>query len=274
MPARSRDDINASMASMEGFAPVEQAAADGMGGESKVAQGEALSIRSGLFRGPAFARVLPFALFMAFIGLQEAAAFLEKQAIIPPLDLLPFILYPLKTLAAGAALLFLGSHYAEVRPVDLKKPVHTALSLLAGLFVFVAWIHLDYSLGGEAKGFDPTLLEQEWVRTGSIVIRLLGAVVVVPVMEELFWRSFLLRYIIHKDFTSIPIGTFTWASFLITAVLFGLEHHLIVAGVMAGIVYNLLLVHTRSIAQCILSHAVTNLCLGIHVLSTGQWRFW
>ncbi|MBW2187625.1 MAG: CAAX prenyl protease-related protein, partial [Deltaproteobacteria bacterium] len=57
-------------------------------------------------------------------------------------------------------------------------------------------------------------------------------------------------------------------------VLFGLEHHLIIAGMMAGALFNLLLYRTRSIAQCILSHAVANLALGLYVLQTGQWQFW
>jgi CAAX prenyl protease-like protein len=93
-------------------------------------------------------------------------------------------------------------------------------------------------------------------------------------MEELFWRSFLIRYIIGNDFSKIPIGTFSWASFLITVVLIGLEHHYFLAGMMAGAVFNLLLYFTRSISQCILAHAVANLALGIYVLQTGKWLFW
>ena len=104
--------------------------------------------------------------------------------------------------------------------------------------------------------------------------RIAGAVLVVPLMEELFWRSFLIRYIIDKNFDSVRMGTFTWASFLITAVLFGFEHNYILAGIMAGVFYNLLLYKTRSLAQCVLAHAVTNLALAIYVVSTGKWQFW
>jgi CAAX prenyl protease-like protein len=104
--------------------------------------------------------------------------------------------------------------------------------------------------------------------------RLAGAVLLVPVMEELFWRSFLIRYLIETDFSKVPIGQFTWASCIITVVLFGLEHNLILAGIMAGLAYNLLLYFTRSIFHCTLSHAVTNLLLGLYVLQTGNWHFW
>jgi CAAX prenyl protease-like protein len=93
-------------------------------------------------------------------------------------------------------------------------------------------------------------------------------------MEEIFWRSFMLRYVITSDFTSVRIGTFTLTSFLICAVLFGLEHNLLLAGIMAGAVYSLLLYWTKSIFQCVLAHAVTNLALGLYVLQTGHWQFW
>ena len=32
-----------------------------------------------------------------------------------------------------------------------------------------------------------------------------------------------------------------------------------------------LMIRTRSIGDCILAHAVTNLLLGIYVISTGNW---
>ena len=93
-------------------------------------------------------------------------------------------------------------------------------------------------------------------------------------MEEIFWRSFFLRWLIHRDFENIPLGLFTWPSFVIGSLMFGLEHNLILAGVIAGAAYNLLLYRTRSISQCILAHATTNLVLGIYVIAAGQWRFW
>jgi CAAX prenyl protease-like protein len=99
-------------------------------------------------------------------------------------------------------------------------------------------------------------------------------VLVVPLMEELFWRSFLLRYLIDQNFESVPVGSFTWPSFLVTTVLFGLEHHFLVAGMLAGAIYSLLLYRTRSLAQCVLAHAVTNLALAGYVLYTGNWYFW
>ena len=135
---------------------------------------------------------------------------------------------------------------------------------------------MDWTLGASAipPGFNPTQLPDGAVRILMTCFRIVGAVLVVPLMEELFWRSFLLRYLIDNNFEKVRIGTFTWASFLFTVVLFGLEHNYIYAGIMAGVVYNLILYKTRSLAQCVLAHAVTNLALAIYVIFTGKWQFW
>ena len=95
-----------------------------------------------------------------------------------------------------------------------------------------------------------------------------------PVMEELFWRSFLIRYVMSSDFRSIRLGAFSVGSFVVTVVLFGLEHQLWLAGMMAGAAYNVVLYRTGRIWPCILAHAVTNLILGGHVLMTGEWIWW
>jgi uncharacterized protein len=167
-----------------------------------------------------------------------------------------------------------GHH--ELTFKDLGSIPATLFSCAIGLLVFALWIKMDWTLGaaGVPQGFNPTLLPGQNVQITMTLIRITGAVVVVPLMEELFWRSYLIRSIIDKNIENVRIGTFTWASFLFTIVLFGLEHNYIYAGIMAGIFFNLVLYKTRSIAQCVLSHAVTNLALAIYVVFTGKWQFW
>jgi len=134
---------------------------------------------------------------------------------------------------------------------------------------------MDFSWAtqGQASGYNPF---QAGAGFGLVLagIRLLGASLVVPFMEEIFWRSFIIRYIISTDFRAVPIGKFTLASFLISVVLFGVEHHFWLAGMMAGAIYNLLLYKTGRIWPCILAHTVTNLALGVHVLITKEWIWW
>lgn len=213
---------------------------------------------------------------MAFIGLEEALRFLAGKGVLEvPTQVLQG-LYPIKALAVALVLVLFRGSYAEISMRYLAKPQALILSVAAGLAVFAFWIRLDlpWATIGKPAGFDPNIYTDGSVRSAMTAFRLFGAVLVVPVMEELFWRSFLIRYIVSPDFSKVPIGHFTWPSFLVTAVLFGFEHNLVVAGILAGIVYNALLCHTRSLSSCILAHAVTNLALGIYVLTTGRWYFW
>ncbi len=227
-------------------------------------------------KGTIFCRVAPFALFMTFVGLEEALRFLTGKGL---LEISPQVvqgLYPVKALAVALVLFLFPGSYDEINMRDLAKPLALMLSVAAGLAVFAFWVRLDlpWATIGKPAGFDPNIYTDGSVRSVMTAFRLFGAVLVVPVMEELFWRSFLIRYIVSPDFSKVPVGHVTWPSFLVTAVLFGLEHNLVVAGILAGIVYNALLCHTRSLSSCILAHAVTNLALGIYVLTAGRWYFW
>jgi CAAX prenyl protease-like protein len=185
-------------------------------------------------------------------------------------------LYPAKAMSVAFVLLFFLTRYREIDMRDLSRIDRTAMSILTGLLVFILWVHMDwqFATAGKPQGFNPRLLSGNFTRTVLITSRFFGLVIVVPVMEELFWRSFLIRYIIDSDFMKVTPGRFTWSSFIISTLLFGTEHHLILAGVMAGVAYNIVLYRTRSIAQCIIAHAVTNLALGIYVMYTGKWYFW
>jgi CAAX prenyl protease-like protein len=232
--------------------------------------------RASLLSKGAFPRVLPFALFMGFIGLEELARFLNHQGILHLEEKSFLFFYPVKTVAVAAIILFFRSRYVELRWRDLFSFPRTSLSILIGLAVFVLWIHMDWPFAtfGKPAGYNPAIFEDRAIRTLFVASRLAGAILVVPVMEELFWRSFLIRYVMSPDFMKMPIGHFAWFSFILTTVLFGLEHNLWLAGMMAGVAYNLILYYTKSISQCITAHAVTNLCLGLYVLNTGAWNFW
>ena len=217
-------------------------------------------------------RIAPFALYMAFIGLEAGLRnfnpSISEQTV--------YLLYPVKIILVGCLLVYFWREYSELIIRDFLNIKQSLLSLAVGLAVFFLWINMDWLLPGQEPpaGFNPEVFTDELTRQMIIISRITGAALIVPVMEELFWRSFLLRYIINSDFTKVTIGTFSWASFLIGALLFGLEHHFIIAGIMAGVFYALLLYKTKSIAQCILAHAVTNFALGIYVLQTGRWYFW
>lgn len=93
-------------------------------------------------------------------------------------------------------------------------------------------------------------------------------------MEELFWRSFLLRYLVNSDFRQVPLGTLTPSALVISVALFGAEHNQWFAGIIAGLLYTLLLYRTKSLFSCIVAHVVTNSLLGVYVLATQKWQYW
>ena len=225
----------------------------------------------------AMPRILPFALFMAFIALESFIRWLAGPAPSSETATSPTLLwlYPLRIAVVLGALLYLWPAYQELRDTLCSNVREALLVLVVGILVYVAWVRMDWSwaMQGQPTGYNPF---QAGMGVGIVLaaIRIFGAVVVVPVMEELFWRSFLIRYIVTPTFTTVRLGTFTPLSFGVTVVLFGLEHHLWLAGMLAGVAYNLLLYKTRRLWPCILAHAMTNLLLGIHVLLTGEWHWW
>lgn len=222
-------------------------------------------------------RILPFALYMAFLALAAGLAWVA-QAVPglaswgPAADLW---LYSVKTAVVLGALAFFWPRYDELKGRPFGGGGDVVGAVAVGLVVYLAWVRMDWpwAMQGTPSGYDP-FRAGEGLGTVLAGIRLFGAVVVVPVMEELFWRSFLLRYVIEPRFESVRLGTFTPLSFLITVVLFGFEHHLWLAGMLAGAAYTILLYRTGRLWPCILAHAVTNLALGVHVLVTQQWHWW
>ena len=224
----------------------------------------------------AFYRYIPFTVFIIFIALDEFVRFLTGQGLFTLEATTLYYLYPVKAVATGYLLFLFKEQYHELKFKDLANLPATLASCGVGLLVFALWIKMDWTFGVASvpQGFNPELLPGRNIQISMTLIRVAGAVLIVPIMEELFWRSFLIRYIIDHKFDNISIGTFTWASFLITVVLFGLEHNFFYAGIMAGIFYNMILYRTRSLAQCVMAHAVTNLALAIYVVSTGKWQFW
>lgn len=215
---------------------------------------------SNVFRHPATPYVAPFATFLV---LTEIGRWIPGSLL---------WIYPVKTIFAGVLLAWFRRAYFEV------KFVFSWLAIAVGLGVFILWIGMEgyYPLLAKSKSISPyDLVEGIWYGAKVwIGIRLFGAVVIVPIMEELFWRSFLLRYLINTNFKQVTLGAFSWSSLLWTVLLFGLEHHRWLAGMGAGFLYTLLLYRTKRLSACILAHAITNLALGIYVLLTQQWEYW
>ena len=201
--------------------------------------------------------------FIAFLVLTYAGAWLPHGT---------YALYPIKTILVAALLWYYRKRYTEI------SFTFSWIGIVVGIVVFIIWVAPEHwfphftQIG--SSEFNPYLYGNGWLAYMLIGFRLLGAVIVVPIFEELFWRSWAIRWLIDEDFQNIPIGTFTWFSCLAIILGFGFEHHRWMVGLIAGVLYNGLLYYKKDLSSCILAHAVTNLLLGIYVLYTQQWSFW
>ena len=221
-----------------------------------------------------WAYVLPFAVFMgglALISLVQSFAPAENA----PLWLAEpkYWVFPLQTVFCGALLVWFWKTY------EWGAKWHVITAVLTGLVVLALWISPQWLLGAEQRtdGFNPGLFAgSATLYWGTLILRFVRLVIVVPLLEEIFWRGFLLRYLIKEDFTKVSFGTFSWFSFGVVTVMFGLAHFGpdFIPALLTGAIYNLLAVKTRSLACCVLAHAVTNLGHGLYIMQTGQWGFW
>lgn len=218
-------------------------------------------------RHPAVPWVLPFAVFMVLL------------AVAPKLGLPPLAELAIRLLLPAVAVALVSRHLLSWRFTS------AGLSVLVGVGVFVLWVAPDVliagwrdhwifqnSIVGRLEATLPPEARTDWL---ALSLRILRAAVVVPIVEELFWRGWLMRWIINPDFGKVPLGTYAHGAFWITAALFALEHGSYwEVGFLAGAVYNWWMVRTKNLNDLILAHAVTNACLAAFVLGTGRWEFW
>jgi CAAX prenyl protease-like protein len=225
------------------------------------------SVEEPMLSRAAWARILPFAVYVVFIIAGDA---LERLGVS---GATLRWLYPIKIGAVALLLAIFWRHYSELRNTRPARSV-TLAALAVGVLVLVLWVALDadWMIIGSAPGFDPRDHGRlNWLLVG---IRIAGAALVVPVMEELFWRSFLMRWIERSDFEKVDASQVGLKSFAITIVLFGFEHNLWLAGIVAGAAYSALFMRHRTLWSPILAHAVTNGLLGVWVVATGSWSYW
>jgi len=223
------------------------------------------------------ARILPFAVYILLTGVEAGPSVVER--FIPLSQVWTGIdnlwLYPLKIGIVLTLLVWYRSDYGELRGPIFGGGREALLAIGTGVSVYIMWVQFSWpwATQGQPAGYDPFRAGLA-AGVALAVLRTFGSVVVVPVMEELFWRSFLVRYLVNADFRTVSLGVFTPFSFVATVVLFGLEHHLWLAGMVAGAAYNLVLLRTRRLWPCVVAHGVTNLCLATHVLLRSEWHWW
>jgi CAAX prenyl protease-like protein len=218
-------------------------------------------------RSPSIPYVAPFLLFLGLLALHSVVPIPD------PADQV------LRVVVMAAALWFFSRNV-----IDLRAP-NWVLSILIGVAVFAIWIAPDLLIPGYRQHWlfqnailgsaKSTLSTVGRAQPMVLALRTVRAAVIVPIVEELFWRAWLMRWIIDADFEKVPLGKYTPFSFWVVAVLFATEHGSYwEVGLIAGVVYNWWMVRTRSLGDLILTHAVTNACLSAYVIWAGKWEYW
>ena len=229
------------------------------------------SLIARLTKSPVAARVAPFIVFVVLTCCQGVVGETGR-----------YWIYLAKTIV-GAWMLWL------VRPViEEMRWTPSWESVVVGVAAFILWIGLDDLLIriGFASSYPKLKLSgPPWNPTdpfgsGSafawcvILVRFVGSTVIVPPLEEVFFRSFLYRYLMKVDFLSVPLGTFAWWPFLAASVLFGLEHREWLAGILCGLAYQGLVCQKKRLGDAITAHAITNFLLGAWVVWRSAWQYW
>jgi len=184
-----------------------------------------------------------------------------------------YLVYPVQTLVCAGVLAWYWPQYR------LRMPAGTWIALGIGVGVWAVWIspQIFFQVAPRLDGFNPDVFAGKlafyWM---ELIVRLARTAIVVPLLEELFWRGFLLRYLIKDDFEAVPFGEYSRSANLIVAVAFMLEHSAPdwPAAIVAGLLYNMLAYRTKSLSSCVLAHALTNALLAAYILHTKQWGFW
>ncbi len=187
--------------------------------------------------------------------------------------------YSLKIVLVTVLLIALRRGIPEARPGGGGWALATALGLL--LCLMWVWVTphtppLKFLGSGNREGFDPgRAFATQAGLLSFLTVRFFGLVMIVPLVEELFFRSFLLRVATNlDDFQAVPLGTFSAVALLINVLVFALSHPEWLAAAIFALALCLLLRYTKNLFACILAHGVTNLLLGVYVLHTGQWQYW
>jgi len=211
--------------------------------------------------------VVPFAVVIALLGLH------------PVLPLSPVAEQAVWILVMVATLALVSRRVLDFRIRNWFG------SLALGVAVFLIWIGPDRLFPGY-HGFwlftNPvtgsmaaTLPESSRGDALFLGLRTLRSALFVPIAEELFWRAWLMRWVISPQFAEVPLGAWSARAFWIVAVLFAAEHGpLWDVGLAAGILYNWWMVRTKSLGDLILVHGVTNACLSAYVVLAGRWEYW
>jgi hypothetical protein len=235
------------------------------------------ALQSRVERSPILLRALPFVVFVAPIYLQDRFGVTA-----------PFWVYAARTFLGAGLVCWMIPRVREMRWAFSLEAV------LAGVAVFVLWVGLHPWVptlgkvltavglgalapgGGSEDGWNPFRIwgEGSFLAWSFVIIRLAGSSLVVPPLEEVFYRSFLYRLVVRQDFEAVSMRQFDPRAFIGVSVIFGLAHQEWLAGILCGALYQGLVLRRGRLGDAMVAHAITNFLLGLWVIGRDAWHFW
>jgi len=215
-----------------------------------------------IFSNPVYARVVPFVVFAALTagqGIFGAAS--------------AYWLYLAKTLAGAWFIFEMRPHVSEMRWAVSWE------AIAVGIVIFVVWVGLDGHYPKFIKsGSTGNPADVFGTRSGLAmffnIVHILGMTLIVPPLEEVFYRSFVYRYIASPNFLAVPLNRFLPLPFFVTIALFGFSHAEWIPGIICGAAYQWLVIRKNRLGDAMTAHAITNFLLGLYIVKYSQWHFW
>jgi len=256
--------------------------------------GQGGSMLDDIIASRSFPFVAPFALFMLMLFMEDEDTGSK------------YYIYPLKALLVGLLILWI---WKRLPKIEIKTWLG---SIAIGVVGFVVWVGLEPWLVWSHDAHDGGFNAYKYAEANGyglnvvyalLAIRIFSAAVVVPIAEELFWRGFLMRFLInpngkkiprpdakapvldwldydldrytYDDWWKNPLGQYRPVSFWATAFIFSMVHgDFWILAIIYAVLVGWLFCRTKSLGDAILAHGVTNLLLGFYVLYTQQWWWW
>lgn len=225
------------------------------------------TFRENMAKSPEHARFLPFAIWVGFTALALGGGDMK------------FWSYLAKVIVGVWIVWEMRRYIPEVRWSFSWQ------AIVVGILVFLAWVGLDpfYPKNHLLMKDTPESIWDPFARFGNgsaiawtlIVVRIFGMTVLVPPIEEAFYRSLVYRYIVKYDFTKVALNHFDGVALVLCSVLFGFMHFQWLPGILCGLAYQWLVIRKGDLGDAITAHAITNFLLGIYVVWHGgeAWKF-
>lgn len=214
------------------------------------------------FANPIYARVVPFIIFLLLTFCQGKLGAASA-----------YWFYLVKTLVGAWLIYEMRPHVSEMRWAISWE------AIVVGIAIFGIWVGLDGhypklmkggSTGNPADAFGPNSPLPLFFN----IVHIVGMTIIVPPLEEVFYRSFLYRYIASQNFLAVPMNRFIPLPFFATIAVFGLAHNEWLPGLLCGAAYQWLVIRKNRLGDAMTAHAITNLMLGIYIVLYGKWYFW